>query len=103
MFPPRHGPCAYHVGKGGIMDDERKHGYPTPPFSPQKQAKPGLESRLEPKPRYEGARYKAAGKLQGKVALVTGGDSGIGRAVAVLYAREGADVAIVHLPAEHGD
>jgi NAD(P)-dependent dehydrogenase (short-subunit alcohol dehydrogenase family) len=76
---------------------------PKPPFPPQHQEKPGLESKLDPKPKYEGSRYRAAGKLEGLAALVTGGDSGIGRSVAVLYAREGADVAIVFLPEERSD
>jgi len=76
---------------------------PKPPFPRQKLAKPGLESELKPRPKYQAPRYKPAGKLEGKVALVTGGDSGIGRAVAVLYAREGADVAITALPEEQGD
>ncbi|HVZ19636.1 MAG TPA: SDR family oxidoreductase [Vicinamibacterales bacterium] len=76
---------------------------PTPPMPAQKLAKPGLESELELKPRYEAPKYRPANKLEGKVALVTGGDSGIGRAVAVMYAREGADVAITALPEERSD
>lgn len=76
---------------------------PKPPFPVQHQEKPGLESELDPKPRYEAERYRAAGKLEGKASLITGGDSGIGRAVALLYAREGADVAISYLPEEESD
>ncbi|MGQ0750754.1 MAG: SDR family oxidoreductase [Betaproteobacteria bacterium] len=76
---------------------------PKPRFPEQHQPAPGLEARLQPRPRYEARRYRAAGKLDGKAALVTGGDSGIGRAVAVLYAREGADVAIAYLPEEQPD
>ncbi|MBL0385723.1 glucose 1-dehydrogenase [Tumebacillus sp. ITR2] len=72
-------------------------------FPPQHQnQQPGIESEMNPRPKYENQGYKAAGKLAGKVALLTGGDSGIGRAVAVLYAKEGADVAIVYLN-EQGD
>ena len=69
---------------------------------PQEQPEPGKEGLMNPRPEYRGEEYKAAGKLEGKVAIITGGDSGIGRSVAVLYAREGADVAILYLD-QHQD
>lgn len=83
-----------------MREEERQ---PEPPFPEQTLEKPGLEGNLEPRPHYEAPEYRAAEKLRGKVALVTGGDSGIGRAVAILYAREGADVAITCLPEEAPD
>jgi NAD(P)-dependent dehydrogenase (short-subunit alcohol dehydrogenase family) len=76
--------------------------YPAPPFPKQHQAKPGFETALDPPPMYDAPYYKGSDKLLGKVAMITGADSGIGRAIAVLYAREGADVALLYLN-EHDD
>src|SRR5436190_21349474 len=76
---------------------------PKSPMPKRHQKRPGLESKMKPRPHYLAPYYKGAGKLAGKVALITGGDSGIGRAVAVLFAREGADVAVTYVNGEESD
>src|SRR6476619_6929672 len=81
----------------------RMEAHPKPPLPKQHQEFPGLEAKLRPRPQYKAPLYKGAEKLKGKVALISGGDSGIGRAVATLFAREGADVAIMFLPEEQRD
>lgn len=84
------------------MQDPREQ-YPKPPFPPQPQPVPGLAARMHPKPDHGEESYRGAGKLVGRKALITGADSGIGRAAAIAYAREGADVAIGYLPSEESD
>jgi NAD(P)-dependent dehydrogenase (short-subunit alcohol dehydrogenase family) len=86
--------------KGAMQAGARR--YPEPPFPKQHLPKPGKEAVLKPQPMYDAPFWKGSGKLEGRTAIVTGGDSGIGRAVAVLFAREGADVALVYLD-EHED
>ena len=85
------------------MAELAKLKQPMSPMPPQHQPKPGVEAELEPRPNYLAPHYKGAEKLKEKVALITGGDSGIGRAVAVLFAREGADVAFTYLKEEKRD
>jgi len=77
--------------------------YPKPPFVKQPQEVPGLASKMQPVPDHGEESYKGSGRLLGRKALITGGDSGIGRAAAIAYAREGADVVINYLPEEQSD
>lgn len=94
-------------GKGGTQADGQrttpKNRYSSPPFPKQHQESPGVEAEMKPRPKWRGSSYRAADKFKGMKAVVTGGDSGIGRSVAYLFAREGADVLITALPEERRD
>jgi len=99
---PAEGPASQPTSVQAVLQDPTDK-YPRPPFPRQSQPWPGLAMNMDPRPDHGETSYRGSGRLAGRKALITGGDSGMGRAAAIAYAREGADVAINHLPQEEPD
>jgi NAD(P)-dependent dehydrogenase (short-subunit alcohol dehydrogenase family) len=97
------GVAAQGVSEARVGMQDPREKYPKPPFPSQSQPWPGLAGRMDPRPDHGETSYLGSGRLKGRKALITGGDSGMGRAAAIAYAREGADVAINYLPDEEPD